>query len=125
MRAIGIRQSVEAYRAGVIGEVSEVFCPQRRAGDGRHAFRQSRRPCRRPSSPVPEGLAWDLWLGPAAKRDFYRDYLPYKWRAFYDFGSGMLGDWGCHTFDTPVWALDLDPPDRGRVPGARRNRWRA
>jgi predicted dehydrogenase len=56
------------------------------------------------------GLAWDLWLGPAAKRDFYRDYLPYKWRAFYDFGSGILADWGTHTFDTPVWALDLDPP---------------
>lgn len=64
-----------------------------------------------PSSPVPAGLAWDLWLGPAAKRDFYRDYLPKKWRAFYDFGSGMLGDWGCHTLDTPVWALDLDPPE--------------
>jgi predicted dehydrogenase len=43
-------------------------------------------------------------------RPFYRDYLPYKWRAFYDFGSGMLGDWGCHTLDTPVWTLDLDPP---------------
>ena len=64
-----------------------------------------------PSAPVPAGLAWDLWLGPAAKREFARDYHPLKWRSFYDFGSGMLGDWGCHTFDTPVWALDLDPPE--------------
>jgi predicted dehydrogenase len=63
-----------------------------------------------PSSPVPDGLAWDLWLGPAAKRDFYQDYTPKKWRSFYDFGLGMLGDFGCHTLDTPVWALDLDPP---------------
>ena len=106
----GIRQSVEAYRAGEIGEVSEVFAsndgPQ--MGDAHFANPATMPP---PSSPVPEGLAWDLWLGPAAKRDFYRDYLPYKWRAFYDFGSGMLGDFGCHTFDTPVWALDLDAPE--------------
>jgi predicted dehydrogenase len=105
----GIRQSVEAVRAGVIGEVSEVFAsndgPEM---GGKHFANPATMPP--PTAPVPEGLAWDLWLGPAAKRDFYRDYLPNKWRAFYDFGSGMLGDWGCHTFDTPVWALDLDPP---------------
>jgi len=106
----GIRQSVEAYRSGVIGDVSEVFA--RNEGPemgGEHFGNPSTMPP--PPSPVPEGLAWDLWLGPAEKRPFYRDYLPKKWRAFYDFGSGMLGDWGCHTFDTPVWALDLDPPD--------------
>jgi len=105
-----IRQSVEAYRAGVIGEVSEVFAHN--SGPemgGEHFANPSIMPP--PASPVPAGLAWDLWLGPAAKRDFYRDYLPYKWRAFYDFGSGILADWGCHTFDTPVWALELDPPD--------------
>ena len=105
----GIRQSVEAIRAGLIGEVSEVFA--RNDGPemgGDHFANPKTMPP--PSSPVPDGLAWDLWLGPAAKRDFYADYLPKKWRSFYDFGSGMLGDWGCHTFDTPVWALDLDPP---------------
>jgi predicted dehydrogenase len=105
----GIRKSVEAYRSGLIGEVSEVFAwnggPQM---GGQHFANPATMPP--PTSPIPDGLAWDLWLGPAAKRDFYRDYLPYKWRAFYDFGSGMLGDWGCHTFDTPVWMLDLDPP---------------
>jgi predicted dehydrogenase len=107
---LGIRKSVEAYRAGAIGEVSEVLA--RNDGPemgGPHFANPATMPP--PPSPVPEGLAWDLWLGPAAKREFYRDYLPYKWRAFYDFGSGMLGDWGCHTFDTPVWALELDPPD--------------
>ena len=106
----GIRKSVEAYRAGVIGEVSEVFARNDGPEMGnKHFANPSTMPP--PPSPVPEGLAWDLWLGPAAKRDFYLDYLPYKWRAFYDFGSGMLGDFGCHTFDTPVWALDLDPPE--------------
>ena len=105
----GIRKSVEAYRAGVIGEVSQVFC--RNGGPemgGDHFANPETMPP--PESSVPEGLAWDLWLGPTAKRPFYRDYLPKKWRAIYDFGSGMLGDWGCHTLDTPVWALDLDPP---------------
>jgi predicted dehydrogenase len=63
-----------------------------------------------PSTAVPDGLSWDLWLGPAEKRDFNAEYLPAKWRSFWDFGLGMLGDFGCHTFDTPVWALDLDSP---------------
>lgn len=105
----GIRESVEAVRAGVIGDVSQVFChnggPQM---GGPHFANPSVMPP--PSSPVPVGLDWDLWLGPAAKRDYCADYLPQRWRAFYDFGSGMLGDWGCHTLDTPVWALDLDAP---------------
>ncbi len=106
----GIRQSVEAYRSGLIGDVSEVFCNN--SGPemgGEHFANPSVMPP--PSSPVPPGLDWDLWVGPAAAREFYSDYLPKKWRAFYDFGSGMLGDWGCHTLDTPVWALDLDVPN--------------
>ena len=105
----GIRQSVEAVRAGVIGDVAQVFCrnggPQ--MGNDHFANPKTMPP---PSSPVPDGLSWDLWLGPAAKRDFYADYTPKKWRSFYDFGLGMLGDFGCHTLDPPVWALDLDPP---------------
>ena len=64
-----------------------------------------------PSAPIPDALAWDLWQGPQVARDFSHDYHPYKWRTFFDFGLGMLGDWGCHTLDTPVWALDLDPPE--------------
>ncbi len=105
----GIRQSVEAVRAGVIGEVSQVFCRNSGPEMGNsHFANPSVMPP--PVAPVPDGLAWDLWLGPAAKRDFYADYLPKKWRSFYDFGLGMLGDFGCHTFDTPVWALDLDAP---------------
>ena len=105
----GIRQSVEAYRAGVIGDVSQVFC--RNSGPemgGPHFANPAVMPP--PPSPIPAGLNWDLWLGPAAARDFYEGYHPTRWRAFYDFGLGMLGDWGCHTLDTPVWALDLDPP---------------
>ncbi|XZE32241.1 Gfo/Idh/MocA family protein [Pirellulaceae bacterium SH501] len=105
----GIRQSVEAYRAGLIGSVSQVYC--RNSGPqmgGQHFANPETMPP--PSAPVPKGLAWDLWLGPAQERPFSKEYHPLKWRSFYDFGLGMLGDWGCHTLDTPVWALDLDPP---------------
>jgi predicted dehydrogenase len=105
----GIRQSVEAVRAGVIGDVSQVFC--RNGGPemgGQHFGNPTIMPP--PALPMPAGLAWDLWLGPAQPRDFSSEYLPKKWRSFYDFGLGMLGDFGCHTLDTPVWALDLDAP---------------
>lgn len=105
----GIRQAVEGVRAGLIGEVGQVFC--RNDGPtmgGKHFANPATMPLT--SSPTPDGLAWDLWLGPAAKRGFNADYHPSKWRSFWDFGLGMLGDFGCHTFDTPVWALDLDPP---------------
>jgi predicted dehydrogenase len=105
----GIRQSVEAYRAGLIGEVSEVLA--RNGGPdmgGSHFANPSIMPP--PESPIPEGLNWDLWLGPTEPRPFYEGYIRKKWRAFYEFGSGMLGDYGCHTLDTPVWALDLDAP---------------
>jgi predicted dehydrogenase len=107
----GIRKSVEAYRAGLIGEVAEVY-----AGNGgpemggSHFCNPETMPP--PVSPVPETLNWDLWLGPQRVRPFWSEYHPKKWRAVYDFGSGMLGDWGCHTMDTPVWALELDPPTK-------------
>jgi predicted dehydrogenase len=105
----GIRQSVEAYRAGLIGEVAQVYC--RNSGPemgGQHFANPAKMPP--PASAIPAGLSWDLWLGPTAYREFSSDYHPSKWRSFYDFGLGMLGDWGCHTLDTPVWALDLDAP---------------
>ncbi|MBL7222585.1 MAG: Gfo/Idh/MocA family oxidoreductase [Candidatus Brocadiae bacterium] len=77
---------------------------------------------RRPkgSKPVPKHLDWDLWLGPAANRP-YNDafaqwrskkvgYLPFHWRAWWDFGCGALGDIGCHAMDAAFWALKLGSP---------------
>ncbi|PXA03354.1 gfo/Idh/MocA family oxidoreductase [Coraliomargarita sinensis] len=105
----GIRQSVEAYRAGVIGEVKQVFARNEWPDfSDRHFANINQMPP--PSSAVPKTLNWDLWLGPQADRDYSASYLPKKWRTFYDFGMGVLGDFGCHTFDMPVWALDLAPP---------------
>jgi predicted dehydrogenase len=61
--------------------------------------------------PVPEGFNWDLWLGVAAERPYKKDtYHPFKWRGWYDFGAGALGDMGCHIIDPVVWSLELEAP---------------
>jgi predicted dehydrogenase len=62
------------------------------------------------SEPVPSGLDWDLWLGPAPLRPYNGAYCPFKWRGWWDFGTGALGDMGCHIMDMPYWALDLKYP---------------
>lgn len=62
------------------------------------------------SQRVPDGLDWDLWLGPAPERPFHHAYLPFIWRGWYDFGCGALGDMGCYSFDTIFRALKLGAP---------------
>jgi predicted dehydrogenase len=59
---------------------------------------------------VPEGLNWDMWLGPAPERPFNRAYLPFVWRGWYDFGCGALGDMGSYSFDTIFRVLKLEAP---------------
>ena len=59
---------------------------------------------------VPETLNWDLWLGPAPERPYHPAYLPQLWRGWWDFGTGGLGDMGCHIFDHIYWAMKLVPP---------------
>jgi predicted dehydrogenase len=60
--------------------------------------------------PVPDGLDWDMWLGPAAERPFHHAYLPFVWRGWYDFGCGSFGDMGCYSFAGVFKILDLAPP---------------
>jgi hypothetical protein len=60
--------------------------------------------------PVLETLDWDKWLGPVAFRPYHPAYHPLKWRAWLDFGTGPLGDMGCHILDPAFWALELGPP---------------
>lgn len=61
--------------------------------------------------PIPPTLDWDRWLGPAPYRPYHPDYLPEKWRAWWDFGTGSLGDLGCHVLDPAFWALKLKYPE--------------
>jgi predicted dehydrogenase len=60
--------------------------------------------------PVPATLDWDLWLGPIRHRPYHPAYAPVNWRGWWDFGTGALGDMGCHIIDHPVWALKLGAP---------------
>jgi predicted dehydrogenase len=66
----------------------------------------------RPSEtqPVPDGLNWDMWLGPAPERPFNNAYLPFVWRGWYDFGCGSFGDMGCYSFAGVFKILGLTPP---------------
>ena len=60
--------------------------------------------------PIPEGLNWDMWLGPAAERAFSKAYLPFVWRGWHDFGCGSFGDMGCYSFAGVFKILNLTPP---------------
>ena len=99
-----LRRNVELVQAGVIGQVREAHCwtdrPIWPQGIGR--------PTEAP--PVPPTLDWDLWLGVAPWRPYSPAYVPFKWRGFWDFGTGALGDMGCHVYDMPFWALSLGAP---------------
>ena len=60
---------------------------------------------------VPPTLEWDLWLGPAPDRPYHPAYLPFRWRGWWDFGTGALGDIGCHSLDPVFRALKLGQPE--------------
>ncbi len=60
--------------------------------------------------PKPEGLAWDLFLGPGPVVDYHPVYHPFNWRGWVDWGVGAIGDMGAHLIDHPFWALDLGYP---------------
>jgi predicted dehydrogenase len=95
---------------GAIGHVTEVHAWTDRpvGGDPWSDFEVRARPTDTP--PVPKTLDWDRWLGPAAFRPYHPAYHPMKWRAWQDFGTGALGDMGCHIIDPAFWALELGPP---------------
>lgn len=59
---------------------------------------------------VPDTMAWDLWLGSAPERPYLPAYAPFRWRGWWDFGTGALGDIGCHAFDPVFRALKLGDP---------------
>ena len=61
----------------------------------------------RPGKPVPAGLHWDEWLGPAPYREYHDGLHPFSWRSWRQFGTGTLGDMACHVMDGVFWALKL------------------
>jgi hypothetical protein len=95
-----LRRAVELVWGGVIGEVREAHV----WFDGGNG--PLTRPSDRPS--VPATLDWDLWLGPAEERPYNKCYLPASWRGWRAFGSGIVGDFGCHTGNIMFRALHLE-----------------
>ncbi len=109
-----IRLEREWIQAGAIGPVHTVY-----AWSNRPVWPQGiLRPAEMP--PVPTGLDWDLWLGPAPERPYHPSYLPFTWRGWLDFGTGALGDMGCHIIDHVYYALDLTAPTTVEACGSNR-----
>ena len=113
----------EWLEAGAIGAVRDVHLwtdrPNKRhfAAIGVHGLEA--RPTDRP--PVPEGMDWNLWLGTRPERPYHPLYAPVQWRSWYDFGTGSLGDMGCHIFDGPFWSLQLGYPESVEAEVSNRN----
>ena len=98
------RRLVELIQAGVLGEVKEAHVWTNRPVWPQGIDRPKEKP------PTPDTLDWDLWLGTAPVRPYHPAYLPFKWRGWWDFGTGALGDMGCHNQDLAYWALELRDP---------------
>ncbi|MEP6616642.1 MAG: Gfo/Idh/MocA family oxidoreductase [Ginsengibacter sp.] len=97
----GVRQLMDWYNAGVIGDVHTVYCwtdrpvwPQGIAWPSTKAE-------------VPKELDWDLWLGTAPYKDYIEKLVPFNWRGWWDYGTGALGDMGCHIMAPAFSVLDL------------------
>lgn len=105
----------EWYDAGLIGEVKEVITWTDRPAAG-WGFNGKVRTAYPPAEVLPEGMDWDLWLGPCQEDvPFSKALHPTTWRPWWAFGCGGLGDIGCHTIDTAYWALGLGAPERVEV----------
>jgi predicted dehydrogenase len=102
------RQVIDTIRSGAIGPVHRVDLWTKRPA----AFWKQGLATPTVADPIPPGLNWNLWLGPAPMRPYNHVYLPFVWRAWYDYGCGAIGDMGEYGFDTVVRALDLGTADR-------------
>jgi hypothetical protein len=91
------RRAVELIQAGVLGPIQEIHV-WNGGGSGPRRLPQG-------SQPIPEELAWDLWLGPAADRPFHQEWL--QWHGWRDFATGNLGNWGAHSANVPFMAFKI------------------
>ena len=100
-----LREMVAVIQKGVLGKISEVHVWTNRPvwpqGDAVNLSNPASKP---------KHVDFDLFLGPAKKRPYHQAYHPFKWRGFWDFGTGALGDMACHTLNMPFMALELYDP---------------
>lgn len=100
----GVRKGKEMYQAGLIGDITRVY-----AWTNRPVWPQGI-PAPTGKYNIPPELDWDLWLGPAAYTDYNPAYHPFNWRGWWNFGTGALGDMGCHILDPFFRILPVDYP---------------
>ena len=98
-----LRRSAAIIKSGALGVIKEVHVWTNRPIWPQGGEAPKPEPC-------PAHVKWDLWLGPAPYRPYAKDYHPFSWRGFWDFGTGALGDMACHTMNMPYMALDLKDP---------------
>ena len=97
----GVRDLCEMVWSGAIGQVKEAHIWTSRPDWPQGVAKPL------DEMPVPETMDWDLWIGSAPMRAYNAEYAPFKWRGWWDFGSGALGDMACHIMDPTFWALKL------------------
>ena len=97
----GTRLLTEWYNNGLIGDVHTVYCWTNRPVWPQGIAWPST------SAPVPSTLDWNLWLGTAPHKDYVDNLIPFNWRGWWDYGTGALGDMGCHLVEAPFRVLDL------------------
>lgn len=113
--SVEARLTCEMIWAGAIGEVRDVH-----VSVGPRFWSRAPFPGRPPEgTPVPDGLDWDLWLGPAPARPYHPAYTPWHWRNWWEFGTGLLGDLGCHVLSTVFKALKLGHPTAIEASGTK------
>ncbi|WP_166334293.1 Gfo/Idh/MocA family protein [Sphingobacterium chungjuense] len=97
----GTRQVKEWYEAGLVGDVHTVYC-----WTDRPVWPQGIKwPAGK--AEIPKELDWDLWLGTAPQKDYVDHLVPFNWRGWWDYGTGALGDMGCHLVEVPFSVLGL------------------
>ncbi|SER32582.1 Gfo/Idh/MocA family protein [Pedobacter rhizosphaerae] len=97
----GPRQMKEWYEAGLIGDVHTVY-----AWTNRPVWPQGI-PWPSQKAEIPKELDWNLWLGTAPEKDYVDKLVPFNWRGWWDYGTGALGDMGCHLIEAPFSVLNL------------------
>ena len=105
-----LRRSIELIQGGLLGKISNVHVWHPAHGWPNGVPRPSGK------DPIPKGLDWDFWCGPSPVPAYKNGiYHPAKWRGWYDFGNGSIGDFCCHSFNMPVRALKLGLPYRVEI----------
>ncbi|MBE9583070.1 Gfo/Idh/MocA family oxidoreductase [Mucilaginibacter sp. JRF] len=97
----GVRQLKEWFDAGMIGDVHTIYC-----WTDRPVWPQGI-PWPTNKATIPKELDWDLWLGTAPNKDYIEKLVPFNWRGWWDYGTGALGDMGCHIMEPAFRLLDL------------------